>query len=72
VRFSSEIESRAQALTQAGLKPLDALRVASAVVAGADYFCTCDDRLLKRARVTLSGQSKVVSPVELIAEVGSS
>jgi predicted nucleic acid-binding protein len=72
VPFSPEVESRAQALSQAGLKPLDALHVASAAAAGADYFCTCDDRLLRRARAALSGPPKAVSPVELIAEVGSS
>lgn len=72
VRLTPEIEAQAQVLNQAGLKPLDALHVAFASAAGADYFCTCDDRLLKRARAAFPGAPKVVSPVELIAEVGSS
>lgn len=70
VPLSPEVERRAQALNQAGIKPLDALHLACAVEAGADYFCTCDDRFLKRARSLYTGPPKVVSPLELIAEVG--
>jgi hypothetical protein len=40
IRVSEEIEERARAYNQAGLKPLDALHLACAVQAGADYFCT--------------------------------
>jgi predicted nucleic acid-binding protein len=70
VPLSPEVEQRAQVLNQAGIKPLDALHLACAVEAGADYFCTCDDRFLKRARAVHTGPPKVVSPLELIAEVG--
>ena len=38
-----------------GMKPLDALHLASAVIAKADYFCTCDDRFLKRAKAVNTG-----------------
>ena len=48
VRLSADVEKLARVLNQAGLKPLDALHLACAVDSGADYFCTCDDRLLKR------------------------
>jgi hypothetical protein len=71
VRLSPAVESRAQALAAGSLKPLDALHVALAVEAGADYFCTCDDRLLRRGRALHSGgPPKLVNPLELIAEVG--
>jgi predicted nucleic acid-binding protein len=40
VPLSAEIEDQARALHQAGLKPLDALHLASAIEAGSDYFCT--------------------------------
>jgi predicted nucleic acid-binding protein len=70
VRLSQAVEQRAQAFHQAGLKPLDALHLAFAVEAGADYFCTCDDRLLRRARAAHPGPPKVVSPLELISEIG--
>jgi predicted nucleic acid-binding protein len=51
------------------MKPLDALHLASAVEAKADFFCTCDDRLLKRAREAETGRTRVVSPPELVTEV---
>src|ERR1700693_4098044 len=38
--------------------------------ASADYFCTCDDRLLKRARAVHAGPPRVLTPVELIGEIG--
>jgi predicted nucleic acid-binding protein len=69
VPLAPEVEQRAQALNEAGLKPLDALHLACAVEARADYFCTCDDRLLKRARAIHTGPPKLVSPLELIAEI---
>src|SRR5439155_5692118 len=71
VPLSPEIEKRAGELNQLGIKPLDALHLACAIDAGADYFCTCDDRFLKRARAAHSGPPKVVSPLELIAEIGT-
>jgi predicted nucleic acid-binding protein len=70
VQLSPAVEQRARALNQAGLKPLDALHLACAVDAGADFFCTCDDRLLKRAHAVHIGPPKVVSPLELAMEIG--
>ncbi len=69
VRLSPEVEQRAQAFELAGLKPLDALHLACAVQGGADFFCTCDDRLLKRARAIQAAPPKLVRPVELIGEI---
>ncbi len=69
VHTNSQIEERARTLHAEGIKPLDALHLASAVEAKADYFCTCDDRFLKRAKAVDTGQTKVVSPLELITEV---
>lgn len=66
---TNQVELRAGALKAAGLKPIDALHLASAVEASADYFCTCDDRLMKRARSADTGRTRVLSPVELSAEV---
>jgi predicted nucleic acid-binding protein len=71
IRVGDEIEQRARKYNEAGLKPLDALHLACAVQAGADYFCTCDDQLLRRARSAHTGPPKVVTPVELIGELGS-
>jgi predicted nucleic acid-binding protein len=69
ISFDDQVEARARAFQTEGIKPIDALHLASAVEAKADYFCTCDDRFLKRAKAVDTGQTKVVSPLELIAEV---
>ena len=69
VHTESQIEERARTFLEEGIKPVDALHLASAVEAKADYFCTCDDRFLKRAKAVDTGQTKVVSPLELITEV---
>ena len=69
IQIDNQIEERARALQAEGIKPVDALHLASAVAAKADYFCTCDDRFLKRAKAVDTGQTKVVSPLELITEV---
>jgi predicted nucleic acid-binding protein len=69
VRTDERLEERARGLIAAGLKPLDALHLASAEAGQADFFCTCDDRFLKRAKVVVVPPTKAVSPLELIAEV---
>ena len=38
------IEQRSRHFVQMGIKSIDALHLAAAEAAGADYFCTCDDR----------------------------
>ncbi|ETW92557.1 MAG: hypothetical protein ETSY2_53160, partial [Candidatus Entotheonella gemina] len=50
VQTDRRVEERARTFRDVGIKALDALHLASAVEAQADYFCTCDDRLLRRAR----------------------
>jgi predicted nucleic acid-binding protein len=63
------IEEQAKSFVNSGIKPLDALHLASAVSAQADYFCTCDDRFLRRAKEAETGLVKVVSPLELVTEI---
>lgn len=64
------VEARADDLVVAGLRPLDALHVASAEAVGADFFCTCDDQLLRRGRTLVAAPLRVVSPIELTTELG--
>ena len=66
VETTDSVVHKAEQYTAAGVKPLDALHLATAVEAGADYFCSCDDRLLKRAKGLETGSVQVVSPLELI------
>ena len=67
--LDEHIESRAREFNRLGMKPLDALHLASAEAAGADYFCTCDDRFLKRAKAVQDLKTRVVSPIALIGEM---
>lgn len=52
-----------------GIKPLDALHLALAETGNADYFCTCDDRLLRNAKQVKDLMVKVVNPVDLVQEI---
>jgi predicted nucleic acid-binding protein len=62
-------EVRARELNESGIRPLDALHLAAAVETRADYFCTCDDKFLRRAKILETERTKVVSPLELIVEL---
>ena len=63
------VEVRADDLVVAGLRPLDALHLASAEAIEADYLCNCDDQLLGRGRTLAAAPLRVVSPLELTTEL---
>ena len=69
IPLNQQIEQRAEVLNKLGIKPLDALHLASAEEVQADYFCTCDDKFLKKAKAVSDIKTKVVSPLELIEEI---
>lgn len=61
------ILGRASGLREAGLSANDALHLAAAERAGADYFVTCDDKLRRKA-LSIGTTVKVVLPTELLEE----
>jgi hypothetical protein len=67
VKPDDHLKARAQTFIDAGIKTLDALHLASAVEAQADY--TCDDRLLKNTLSLNTAPTKVVSPLQLVLEL---
>lgn len=69
IELNEAIEIQADGFVKAGIKPLDALHLASAIWKQADYFCTCDDRLLKKCNKLNQLAIKIVSPLQLIGEV---
>ena len=69
IKTDDQLKVRAQTFVDAGIKPLDALHLASAIQAQADYFCTCDDRLLRKASNLNTMPTQVVSPLELVSEI---
>ncbi len=62
-------KSRAAEIVQFGIKPLDALHIALAESGNADYFCTCDDKLLRNAKKVKDLAVKMVNPVDLVQEI---
>jgi predicted nucleic acid-binding protein len=69
VTLSKIIEERAGALEAQGLRPMDAIHLASAESAGCKVLLTCDDRFLKRA-LNCGGSLRVMNPVDYVREVG--
>ena len=63
--------NRAKKFVQQGVKAADALHLAAAEGAGVDYFCTCDDRFLRRANGISDLGTTVVTPIELIRIIES-
>ncbi len=66
VVVNEQIEQRARHFVQLSIKIMDALHLAVAEAARVDYFCTCDDRFLRRAQSVADLQTRIVSPLELI------
>lgn len=69
VNVTANEKSRAAELIPFGIKPLDALHIALAESGNADYFCTCDDKLLKNSKRAKDLSVKVANPVDLVQEI---
>jgi hypothetical protein len=69
VASTPHVKERAQGYERLGIGPLDAVHLASAVEAQADFFCTTDDVLLRKGPQANTGGTRVVSPLELIASL---
>lgn len=69
VELTSEIEILAREFGVSGIKTLDALHLAFASFSRVDYFCTCDDKFIRKAKSLGNLNTKVVSPTELIMEL---
>lgn len=67
--ITDAMRQRAKTLEAAGFRALDALHLAVAEAGHVTYFCTCDDRLLKKAKTRTDITLRVVSPLELAQEV---
>lgn len=69
VEVTKEIEARAREYVAAGISSLDALHLASAVEAKADFFSTTDDKLHRKGRAVSTENTEVVMPLELIQQI---
>lgn len=66
---SNNEKTRAATLITFGIRPLDALHIALAEAGNADYFCTCDDKILRSAKRVKDLSVKVINPVDLVQEI---
>jgi predicted nucleic acid-binding protein len=64
--LNETIRQRAKQLEIQGIKPIDALHIASFESSKSDYFITCDKRLLNRCK-TLN--IKAINPIDFIQEL---
>jgi predicted nucleic acid-binding protein len=69
ISLDDAIRQRGNELEKRGFRAFDALHLASAESSGADFFCTCDDRVLKKAGKQKDLRVRVVSPLQLAEEV---
>jgi predicted nucleic acid-binding protein len=69
VSITEKEKLRAADLTAYDLKPLDALHLALAETGNADYFCTCDDRILRNSKRIKDLNVKIINPVDLVQEI---
>ncbi|MBI1831430.1 MAG: PIN domain-containing protein [Planctomycetes bacterium] len=69
VLLDDAVRQRGKELEKRGFRAFDALHLASAESSEADYFCTCDDRVLKKAAKQKDLRVKLVSPLQLAEEV---
>ena len=65
---SERIAQRAELFESAGLRNHDAIHLACAEVFGCQAFITCDDRLIKKARM-LDVRSMIFNPLMFLQEV---
>lgn len=68
VARNARIEHRAHALERSGIMAMDALHVACAEAACADYFITCDDALLKKLRKMTGITVNVASVLDFMSQ----
>lgn len=67
--MSDQVESLAEVLEERGIHPMDAVHLALASTYRADYFATCDDALLRKARQESGLSCKPLSILELFTEI---
>lgn len=68
IEDTSDVRERARAMAANGVKPLDALHIASAAAGGASHFLTVDDGILKK-RQRLH-EIVIASPLEFVQSFG--
>lgn len=63
---TESIRERANLLAASNIKPLDALHIACAETAVADFFVTCDDRLIRRYQSLPDTKMTICNPPDFV------
>ena len=69
LQVTDTVEALALTFEQQGVRSMDALHLALASTAQADFFCTCDDRLFRKAQTLVGLGCKVITLLNLIPEI---
>ena len=69
LEVSDAVEMVALSFEQQGVPAMDAIHLALASAAKADFFCTCDDKLLRKAQALPGLGCGVISLLGLVPEV---
>jgi predicted nucleic acid-binding protein len=69
VELTPEVETLARNFKDYGIKTFDALYLAFASFSKIDYFCTCDDKFMRKAKRLENLNTNVVYPTELVMEL---
>jgi predicted nucleic acid-binding protein len=65
IKMGEDILTAAKNLESKGIKPRDAIHLACAIKGKADYFLTCDDKLIKKVK-PIQGEIVILSPIDFI------
>jgi len=68
VDSSEDIRKKAKDYELIGIKPRDAIHISCALNSGADYFVTCDDKILRKTD-KLGLNLLILNPIDFIKEV---
>ena len=69
IEINDDVEQKAEGFVEKGLRAFDATHLASAVSGQANYFCSCDDQLLRIGKNLDTGLTVVVNPLELLERI---
>ena len=69
LQATDAIEALALTFEQQGVRAMDAIHLALASTAKADFFCTCDDKLFRKAQSLPGLACKAITLLGLVPEV---
>lgn len=71
IKVNATTRKQARIFENAGLKGMDALHLAAAIQGKVDFFVTCDDFFLKKAKKVASNEAiEIMNPIEYVLGEG--